>query len=205
MTRGRTRAIGDARIGQTGLVLTFALDGGYSLRLAEEADVTELHALIAANREYLAQWLPWARAQTPEQTLDFIRATRRQLDRNDGFQTAIVDDQGRIVGMIGFHGISWQDRSTTIGYWLAGGRAGPRHHDRGGLEARRLCVLGPEAQPRRDPAAVGNARSRAIPERLGFVAEGTLREAERVGERYLDSVVYAMLARDWRRRDQDER
>ena len=186
-------------------MLTFALDRGYSLRLAEEADVTELHALIAANREYLAQWLPWARAQTPEQTLAFIQATRRQLDRNDGFQTAIVDDQGRIVGMIGFHGISWQDRSTTIGYWLAGyaqGRgimtaAASRLVDYAfsALNLNRVVIQ----------AAVGNARSRAIPERLGFVAEGTLREAERVGEHYLDSVVYAMLARDWRRRDQDER
>jgi ribosomal-protein-serine acetyltransferase len=46
-------------------------------------------------------------------------------------------------------------------------------------------------------AAVENARSRAVPERLGFRAEGVRREAERHGERYLDVVVYAMLAGDW--------
>jgi len=48
-------------------------------------------------------------------------------------------------------------------------------------------------------AAVGNAKSRAIPERLGFMEEGLLREAERIGVRYEDLVVYAMLAKDWRR------
>jgi ribosomal-protein-serine acetyltransferase len=47
-------------------------------------------------------------------------------------------------------------------------------------------------------AAPENARSRAIPERLGFTQEGTLRQVERVDDRYLDNVVYAMLAEDWK-------
>jgi ribosomal-protein-serine acetyltransferase len=41
-----------------------------------------------------------------------------------------------------------------------------------------------------------NHRSRAIPERLGFREEALLREAELVGGRYLDSVVYGLLASD---------
>jgi ribosomal-protein-serine acetyltransferase len=45
--------------------------------------------------------------------------------------------------------------------------------------------------------AVENLRSRAIPERLGFSQEGTLRKADLVDGRYLDSVVYSMLAVDW--------
>src|SRR5207237_767367 len=47
-------------------------------------------------------------------------------------------------------------------------------------------------------AAVDNARSRAIPERLGFVQEGVMRDGERFGERYLDLVVYSMLDGDCR-------
>jgi ribosomal-protein-serine acetyltransferase len=44
---------------------------------------------------------------------------------------------------------------------------------------------------------VDNARSRAIPERLGFREEGELLEAERVGDRWVDLSLYAMLAADW--------
>ena len=42
-----------------------------------------------------------------------------------------------------------------------------------------------------------NHRSRAIPERLGFREEATLRETELVCGRWLDSVVYGLLAEEW--------
>jgi ribosomal-protein-serine acetyltransferase len=48
-------------------------------------------------------------------------------------------------------------------------------------------------------AAVENTRSRALVRRLGFVEEGTRRQAERVGNRYLDHVVHSMLASEWKR------
>jgi ribosomal-protein-serine acetyltransferase len=47
-------------------------------------------------------------------------------------------------------------------------------------------------------AATGNARSAAIPLRLGFVEEGVARQSERHGDSYKDLVVYSMLAADWR-------
>ena len=48
-----------------------------------------------------------------------------------------------------------------------------------------------------DERSVENRRSRAIPDRLGFNQEGTLRQLQLVEGRYLDCVSYSMLAEDW--------
>jgi len=144
----------------------------------------------------LAQWLPWAAAQTPADTLGFIRRTQDQVAANDGFQTAVVCD-GNIAGIVGHVGVNWQHRSTSIGYWL-----GTEYQGRGTMtEAVRALVDHAltiwELNRVEIRAAAENRRSRAIPERLGFHQEGTLRKAERVGGRYLDSVIYAVLRTEW--------
>jgi ribosomal-protein-serine acetyltransferase len=169
---------------------------GCWLRLLEEPDAQELFAVIDANRDHLARWMPWAAGQTPEDTLAFIERTREQLASNDGFQTAVIED-GRIVGVIGFHGISWQHRSTSVGYWLAESAQGRGtmmravralvDHAFGTWRLHRVEIR----------VAVDNARSRAIPERLGFKEAGLLSNAERIGERLIDQVVYAVLAVEW--------
>jgi ribosomal-protein-serine acetyltransferase len=176
--------------------MRFELPDGHRLRLLKESDAQALHALIDANRAYLARWTPWAQEQTPVQTIDFIRATRRQVRNNDGFQVAILDEQ-RIVGVVGFLGVDWVNRATSIGYWLAETGQG-----RGTMTQAVQSLVGHALEGWRlnrveIRAGVENLRSRAIPERLGFEQEGTLRQAARLGDRYLDHVVYAMLACDW--------
>ncbi len=177
-------------------MLTCALDDRRWLRLFEEADAEELYAVIEANREYLSVWLPWVPGQTLEKTLEFIRFSRRQLGENQGFQVAVIEE-GAIVGTTGYHRIDWENRSTTVGYWLAESAQG-----RGSMTLAATALVDhafTEWKLRRVEvhAGVGNARSRAIPERLGFTEEGVLRQAERVGDRFVDHVVYAMLAPEW--------
>jgi ribosomal-protein-serine acetyltransferase len=169
---------------------------GARLRLLEEDDAEELYALIDGDRERLAQWLPWAHTQTLEATRAFIRATRRQVAEDDGMQTALQVG-GRIAGVVGVHGVSWQHRSTSIGYWLAEAYTGRglmtaavRAYTRHAFGAWRLHRV--ELR-----AAVGNVRSQAVAERAGFVREGVLRGAERVGDRYHDLVVFGALAPEW--------
>jgi ribosomal-protein-serine acetyltransferase len=167
------------------------------LRLLEEADARGLHELIETNRTHLAPWLPWAAGQTFEDTLDFIRGARSQARENEGFQAAIVTEKG-IVGVIGYVSVDWGNRSTRVGYWLDEEQQG-----RGTMTAAvRLLVDHALTVWRLNRVeiivATGNRRSRAIPERLGFRKEGTLRQLQLVGGRYLDCVSYSMLAADRR-------
>ena len=170
-----------------------ALLGTSYLRLLEVSDADDLYALIDANREELSQWLPWAAGQTPADTVEFIHGGRDQVAHNNGFQAAIVVAE-RIAGVIGYARIDWDNRTTALGYWLGAESQGA------GLMTAAVRVLTDHALSVWElnrvevRAAVENTRSRAIPERLGFVEEGILRGAERVGERQLDLVVYAKLA-----------
>jgi ribosomal-protein-serine acetyltransferase len=180
-------------------VLPRDLPGGCRLRLLDESDAPALFALIDANRQHLSAWMPWVPHHTSvQQTLAFIRATQRQVADNNGMQAAIVDD-GQIIGIIGYHAVDWAQRRTTIGYWLAA------DHQGRGTMTEAVGALVDQAlvawKLRRVEirAAVDNDRSRAIPERLGFRQEGLLRQAERLGDRYVDHVVYAMSAADWSR------
>jgi ribosomal-protein-serine acetyltransferase len=177
-------------------VLSFSIDGRHSLRLLEEADADELYAVIERNREFLSEWMPWAATQTPEDTLAYIRRSRQQLADNLGFQLAILAEDG-IVGVIGFPRLDWDNRSASIGYWIAESAQGQgtvteavralADHAFGTWRLNRLEIR----------AGVDNHRSRAIPARLGFTEEGVRREAELVRGRYIDHAVYAMLAADW--------
>ena len=179
-------------------MLRHDLPDGCALRELEESDADELFALVDANREHLEPWMPWVPAErSAEDVLAFIRATRKQIADNEGFQTAIVSPDGRIVGMVGFHGVDWLNRRTSIGYWIARAHQGQGtmthavralvDHAIGSWKLNRVTI----------EAAVDNARSRALPERLGFVQEGTLRGAGRVGQRTMDHAIYAVVAADW--------
>lgn len=99
--------------------------------------------------------------------------------------------------MVGYHGIDWGDRATSLGYWLGEefqGRglvtracAAMTEHAFGELGLNRIVVS----------CATENSKSRAIPEKLGFEQEGVLREAEWLYHRFVDHVLYAGLAGRW--------
>ncbi len=172
------------------------VDGDTGLRLLVDSDAEGLHALIEANRTRLAAWLPWAAEQSIDDTLEFIRGARAQIEANDGFQVAVLVGS-EIAGVVGYTALDWQERSTRIGYWLAAEREG-----RGTMTAAVAALTDHalvtwELDQAKILAATGNTRSRAIPERLEYRQEAILPEAQRVGGRDLDLVVYSMMAEDW--------
>jgi ribosomal-protein-serine acetyltransferase len=159
----------------------------------ELTTLPELHALIDGDRERLARWLSWAAEQNEAETLEYIRTTRRELADNVGFATGIVVD-GRLAGAIGLMDIDRRHNAAELGYWLGSGHEGRgimtaavfAHvaYAFGALELHRLEIR----------AATGNARSQGVAERAGFTREGIERDAERIGDRDHDLVLFSRLS-----------
>ncbi|MBU2602550.1 MAG: GNAT family N-acetyltransferase [Actinobacteria bacterium] len=184
-------------------VFHHSLDEDTHLRSIAEADAEELFALVDANRAHLREWLPWVDANTEvTHTRQFIASAVKQNEDELGL-TCVIVQGGRIVGIVGYHPINQANKSVEIGYWLSREVVGRGLMTRscGALIDHAFGVLGLNRVA--IPAAVGNARSRAIPERLGFTNEGITREAEWLYDRWVDHVRYSLLAREWVKRAED--
>jgi ribosomal-protein-serine acetyltransferase len=172
-------------------VTGFALrvDDELELVLREAWTVAPLHELIVANLEHLRPWEPWARG---EQTVDDLSAfTRRALGEwieGRSLPTALRF-RGRLVGGVGAQLNSWFG-TAEVGYWIDAGHQGR------GFVTRAVGVLVQHLFQDRGIArveirtAVGNQRSRAVAERLGFEPEGVLRSAQPALQGRHDVCVY---------------
>src|SRR5690606_10610603 len=129
---------------------------------------------------------------------EFLDQTASYHREGRGVRMAIEIDRA-LAGVVGIEAVHRSNRRAAIGYWLDGAHEGRGWMTRAG---RAMCdygfgELGLNRLEIR--AATGNRRSRAVPERLGFVYEGIWRQSEWLYDRFVDLAVYGMLASEWRR------
>jgi len=170
---------------------------GLELRLLEERHASTVFALTNQDRAFLRQWLSWVDSTLVEDdTLAFIRAALEQFAAGEAI-TAGVWSQNRFAGVLGTHKFNRLFRKVELGYWLGESFQGQGimtdccramiSHIFDELEMNRVEIC----------CAVGNAKSIAIPKRLGFTLEGTLREGDFSGGHFHDLHVFGMLKREW--------
>ncbi|MFP7171330.1 GNAT family protein [Terribacillus sp. 7520-G] len=178
-------------------MFTHRIDSATYLKLLEQHDSDKLFQLIDSSREHLRQWLPWVDQNTTvEHSRQFIQQTLEQFAANDGF-TAGIWYQGALAGVIGFHKIDWQNRSTSLGYWLGEDYTGLGLMQKSVSKCLDYAFLELRLNRVEIRCAIGNVRSRRIPEKLGFTHEGTIRQAERLVYGYVNHNVYGMLLEEW--------
>lgn len=156
-------------------------------------DAAEIYRAIDENRRSLRTWLPFIdHSKSSEGTELFLRSTE-----HTGEMVYIIRYQNKFAGLIGLKNIDRTNKKLEIGYWLI-----PSCEGRGlvtwacremieyafdVLEVNRVLIQ----------AAVGNQRSRRIPERLGFHEEGIERDGELLASGYTDIVRYGLLKREY--------
>ncbi len=170
---------------------------GLELRPLNLRDAKALFILVEANRERLRRWLPWPDTNhSVQDTRAYILRVRAHARAGIGLSFGVWWKE-QLVGIAGFVWIDAANHSAAIGYWLTQDAEG---HGLMTAAVKALLRYGFRTlKLNRIEIRVGvrNRRSRAIPQRLGFRHEGTLRQVERLAERHVDHAVYGLLASEW--------
>lgn len=177
-------------------MFTITVDDEITLQLEQEHHHSSLFDLLEKNRSHVSEYLGEF-----DKTLDDTRqGCLRALNyfATDGALILLVIYKGQLAGWINLHNRTGGTVSgAEIGYWLGKEFVGR------GIITRAAKTLTDYAFAHWDVnrvflgIAINNSRSYAIPERLGFTVEGTLRQNYHINDEWVDHRIYTMLKDEW--------
>jgi RimJ/RimL family protein N-acetyltransferase len=166
------------------------------LRCWDPRDAPLLQAAIDASLEHLWDWMQWARGEPQDlQTkIGLLRRFRGNFDLGNDFVYGIFNpEESQVLGGTGFHTQVGKD-ALEIGYWI--------HVDfiNRGLATETARALTRVAFTVNEVKRVeihcdsDNVRSAAVPRKLGFVHEATLRRRDVTpGGEPRDTMIWTLL------------
>ena len=174
------------------------VDDEIELRIATESDAATLFQLVEKNREHLRAWLPWLdEATSIQDEIEFIHGQLIRHQKTDG-SLFLIWYQGRtIVGTLSVNQVDHGNQTGWIGYWLDRGHTGKGIMTRAVGAIVDVLLVSCGFNRVVIEIGVGNSASMAIPLRLGFREEGKSIERQWMYDRWVDSLQYAITAREW--------
>ncbi len=167
------------------------------MRMLQDHHAPEVFALVEANRAFLRERLSWLDGTTDvESSRTFIREFLTAYVETGAFVCGIWHE-GNLCGVIGHNGIDWNTRTSNLGYWLA------ENHQGRGIVTRCCRTLIDHAFTEYHlgqieiHCAIANGKSQAIAERLGFIRQGILKDAEWMYDHNVDHIVYSIDREKW--------
>lgn len=169
------------------------------VRCYHPSDVQMLANSVTESVDHLRAWTPWAHnePETIEVKLERLKRFRGMFDLGQDFVYGIFNlEENRLLGGTGLH-TRLGKSELEIGYWI--------HQDftNQGLVTESTAALIKVAfeiigvhrlEIHCDPA---NLASAAIPRKLGFTHEGTLRAKTAFLDRWSDSMIWGLLEAEY--------
>ncbi|PXV63863.1 ribosomal-protein-serine acetyltransferase [Dysgonomonas alginatilytica] len=156
---------------------------------------SDIYQAIIRERNYLRTWLPfvdWTKDESD--TLAYVQGV---ID-NKEVQYSIYDSD-KFIGRIGFNHMDPLNHKAEIGYWIIEEAQGKGIITRSVKELLMLGFTELNLNKIVIRAAIGNTKSRNIPEKLGFTQEGIERDGELlVDNKYTDLAVYGLLKKEFK-------
>ncbi len=169
-----------------------------TIELLQIEHSNELFKLVDENRTYLRKWMPWLDLnKTIKDTENFIKSTIDQYESGCGPHYALFY-KNVICGINGFHKIDKLHKIGEIGYWIAESYTG---NGIIAITTRKLINIGfteYNLNKIEIRCAIKNYKSRAIPEKLGFTFDATLRQNECLYGKFVDQAIYSKLASEYK-------
>ena len=166
-----------------------------------DSDADALYQAIDESREHLMPWMPWSQDyHSVEDARAYTRRSRANWLLRQELAVGIFErGSGRVLGGSGLARINWERRLFEIGYWLRATAQGHGYMQETVRLLTRLAFDDLQANRVEIRMDARNVRSKRVPERLGFVFEGTLRRAGELDEsgRPADRHVYALIREDF--------
>lgn len=162
---------------------------GHPLSLAEA-----MFRAVDADRERLRAFLPWVdMTLTVEDEVRYILTTQEGWELGSQFDYGMYERAtGSYLGNAAIHTIRWEHACCEVGYWILGAFEGR------GYVAEAVALLEAACFQRgfhriEIRCNAHNARSAAVPRRLGYELDGTLRQNAIEHGQYRDTLVFGKL------------
>jgi RimJ/RimL family protein N-acetyltransferase len=161
-------------------------------------DGKEVHTAVMESLNELRPWMPWAVGKILNEEEYEVRIREGQLkflSREDLWMMLLLKGTHTIIGGTGLHRINWDVPRFEIGYWVrtSYARQGYITEAVAGLTDFAFDTLGAKRVEIRCDAL--NERSAAIPKRLRFTHEATLRHEDRhhLTKELRDTLIFAKI------------
>lgn len=168
------------------------------VRCYERTDVDAVHEAVLASSEALRPWMPWIDDEPLDRVtrMELVRRFRGRFDLGQDFVYGVFDAKsGRFVGGAGLHPRQ-SPGALEIGYWIVKDRWGEGLATEVAGALTRVGFDAMDADRIEIRVAPDNARSLAVPRKLGYREEGLLRgvgDARGSSRSRVDLVVFGML------------
>jgi ribosomal-protein-serine acetyltransferase len=166
---------------------------GLYLQTIQEKHADELFRLIDTNRIYLRKWMPWEKNQiSREDALLFITESEKELKEKRSIQAGLFYKE-TLCGMVGLHQINWLNKNARMGYWLSESFQGRGLTTQAAQRLLDYCFQELLLHRIEIYCGLGNGKSQAVAERLGFTLEGVLKETEWLNGKFIDHALYGLI------------
>ena len=182
-------------------MVNLQLDDRMVLRDLQPDDAEAILDTVTQNYEHLKPFTHWI---TPDYSLrsatEFIERSDRDREERRTLELGIFD-QNQFVGSIGFVNFDWAAKKTEIGYWISKAYEGKGIVCAACKRLIRFAFDELDLKRIEIRSSTENRRSVAIPERLGFIKEGVLRQATLCDGKLHDLAIYGLLRAEWTSED----